>query len=499
MHHRTTEFVMKSFTRIGLPIFIVVAAVFGITFVRVYSPDDPGSNDKPKTKTKAAAKVTPLKVDLTKATPVSATPEDWQRSLIHWDPETEVGVPGHFEFWAQNVNADPVIVHLLGVSCKCAGVEMAPVPVEAYKEYAVGSVLAAGPLCAGPSLLAIAAHANLDSRLTWSVMQEGGGEKNQHTVPGADPAAGPQVVIFRLNWRGREEAGVNSIKAGIAATLGDAPPQPITLEATTMVVPAFEAIHREGQNTWAPAPDLSVGDLQENGEARQVLYLLSTTRRELLYRVSTDRPDPCITWTEPIRASDEEVRAISDFFNQPKRPLVRIKSVYKFEVTVRERTETDAGGKKQFHQLALGLTDRRLTVSAIEGGNKVLALRARVQGDFNFLAGAPDGRVDLGNSFPSDQDRTKDVDILAERRELDLSLLTAETTPSYLKVRLDPLEKIDGRNHWRLRVMVPKGQLVGPLPPDSAVILTTNGPNPRRLRIPVRGMSYDAGNPRPRI
>ena len=48
----------------------------------------------------------------------------------------------------------------------------------------------------------------------------------------------------------------------------------------------------------------------------------------------------------------------------------------------------------------------------------------------------------------------------------------------------------------RLRVTVPKGSLYGALPPNSAVILTTAGPNPRRLRIPVRGTAYDSGGPR---
>ena len=31
---------MKSFTRIGLPILLVVGVVFGITFIRMYSPED---------------------------------------------------------------------------------------------------------------------------------------------------------------------------------------------------------------------------------------------------------------------------------------------------------------------------------------------------------------------------------------------------------------------------------------------------------------------------
>ena len=139
---------------------------------------------------------------------------------------------------------------------------------------------------------------------------------------------------------------------------------------------------------------------------------------------------------------------------------------------------------------------RRLTVKAVEAGSVNLMVRARVLGDVTFGEGAPDGRVDLGNSFPVDQDRTKDVRLVAERPGLDMKLVDGETVPNYLKVRLDPLEKIDGRQHWRLRVTVPKGSLYGALPPNSAVILTTTEAHPRRLRIPVRGMTYDSGEPR---
>jgi hypothetical protein len=155
-----------------------------------------------------------------------------------------------------------------------------------------------------------------------------------------------------------------------------------------------------------------------------------------------------------------------------------------------------AGGKKEFHQLDLGLLDRRLTVKAVEAGTVNLMVRARVLGDVSFLDGSSDGRVDLGNSFPADQDRTKTVVLIAERLGLDLKLAEAETFPNYLKVRLEPAEKVDGRNQWRLRVTVPKGSLYGALPPGSAVILTTTDPHPRRLRIPVRGMTYDSGEPR---
>ena len=74
-----------------------------------------------------------------------------------------------------------------------------------------------------------------------------------------------------------------------------------------------------------------------------------------------------------------------------------------------------------------------------------------------------------------------------------------DTTPAYLKVKLDPLAPIDGRNHWRLRVTVPKGSVYTAIPEGSAVVLTTGGTNPRRLRIPIRGIAYDRGGVGPKL
>ena len=488
---------MNSFTRIGLPILIVVAAVFGITFVRVYSPDDPdaATNARPAGAGKPVARTEPLKVLLSTAKPVGTNPEPWERSQIYWNPEIEVGEPGHFEFWAYNPNPEPVTVRVADVNCQCAGIDAALVSPDAYKEYAVASAVAAGPFCPAPDLLAALAHANLNARLEWFPLldRDAGGARHDVTVPPAG-AAGPQPVIIRLGWNPKGEPGPKEVNATIAAQIGEATPAVYKLAAHTLTVPAFDALVRTGPTGWAPANELALGELRENGAVQRVVYLISTTRRHLLYSVTTDHPDPCVTWTDPVPAPAEEVQAVTEFMNQPGRAVRRPKSVYRMEVAVRERTE--AGGSKPFHQLDLGQLDRRLTVSAADAGSINLSVRARVLGDVHFLAGASDGRVDLGTSFPVDQDRTKEVVLVAERPGLDLKLIEGETNPNYLKVKLEPLEKIDGRNQWRLRVTVPKGSLYGALPPNSAVILTTTDPTPRRLRIPVRGMTYDSGGPR---
>lgn len=483
---------MKSFTRIGLPVLVVIAAVFGITFVRVYSPDEPDPAAGPKpAKTNSTARKEVLQFPFRVVAPMKESPDPARMSLALWDPQVEVAAPGHFEFWTANPNPEPVTVRVFDVNCQCAGVEMATVPQDAFRDYAALSALAGGPIGPAPGPLAAVAHATFGRRLQWNPLLANS-ERHDQTLPGADPAAGSQMGIVRLGWTGKGEPGPKYIKAYLQAGTGDDHPVGYTLEVTTIVVPAFELIRRDGPATWSAVTDLSFGDLRENGEARREIYLLSSTRRQLVYRLALDQPDPCLTWTEPVPAPAEDSEALSNFLSEAGGKSQRAKSLYKFEVTVRERTDA----KSQFHQLDLGLLHRRLTIAAVDGGNYTLPLKVRVLGEVNLVAGAPDGRLDLGNSFPADQDRTKDVVLLAERPGLDLAVAGDETTPAYLKVKLEPMDKTAGRNQWRLRVTVPKGKLVGPLPARSAVVLTTTGPNPRKLRIPVRGVAYDSGGPR---
>jgi hypothetical protein len=179
-----------------------------------------------------------------------------------------------------------------------------------------------------------------------------------------------------------------------------------------------------------------------------------------------------------------------------QKPMRKIKCMYRMEVTVRERTEGEAGGKKELRQLDLGRFDRKFTIAAANGGSWPFRVSGQVLGDVTFPSGAEGGRIELGTAFPADQDRSRDVTILADRPELELTLVQSETVPNYLKVKLDPLPAERGRHKYRLRVTVPKNTLYGALPENSVIVLKTNGPNPRRLRLPVKGMTFDSGKPR---
>ena len=486
---------MNSFTRVGLPILLVVGVVFGITFIRMNSPDDPepeGPTQGPSGKT--GPRTVPLRFGLLTASAQPDPPPLGLESLKHWDSVTELGAPGHFEFWCHNPHPQEVTVRVSGVNCQCAGVEVAPVDPEAYRDYWVASALAGGPLCPAPGLLAAGAHGVLASKLEWLPLLKDKAQLEQK-IPAADPATGPRVAIVRLGWEGKGEVGPRTVNAVLVSRIGDGVGTVTTLEAQVTNVPAFDVIRREGPSTWVRAREVTFGELRENAAVTRTVYLVSPTRRHILFTTETSHADPCVTWTDPAPAAPDEVQALGDFLSRDGNQR-RPRAVYRMDVTVRERAQATDGGRTQVRQLDLGLLDQRLTVKGVNAGAVDLQLRARVLGEIAFL-GATEGRVELGTSFPADQDHTRDIGLVAERTGLDLTV--GEVTPNYLKVKLEPLAPIDGRKQWRLRVTVPKNSLFGMLPENSAVVLTTAGPNPRRLRIPVRGTSYDTGGGGPRL
>src|SRR5262245_47028668 len=107
---------MKSITRVILPLLLGAGAVFGITFIRNYSPTDEDRD----TKVGSSKNVEVLKFGTTRAIPPKESMSDRGvmeippsvRHLQYWESDYEVGTPGHFEFWCQNRNEQPVTVRI---------------------------------------------------------------------------------------------------------------------------------------------------------------------------------------------------------------------------------------------------------------------------------------------------------------------------------------------------------------------------------------------------
>ena len=508
---------MNSFTRIGLPILLVVGAVFLITMATTYNTDPdttvpdpaapPGKNGPVK-----AAREEPLHffTKMAAAPKTDRTPEPLKKdkadlmpeNLKHtkyWSPEVEIDQPGYYVYWAANKHPLPVAIRATGTSCTCASLEYAVIPPAALRDFTALAGLAGSPLISSPMpFTAALAQVALARQLDWQPLYSKDNGMTPGEVPAAGPA-GPQLIAVRMNFSGKPPEGSRSIMGEVIATLPDAPPAATRLEAAIHIVPSFTLMKRAG-NTWEVANELDLGELRENGVSRQEFFAVSANRLYLSPVGSLATGDhPCIRISPAAPATAEEIQSLQQYAPKADEPplMPRVASMYKMSVTVRERVAAGQDGQAEARQMDLGLLDRRLNVENGAGGDaKTLLLRGRVFGDVRILAGADSGRIDLGNGFPVDQDHGKAVTLIADRANLDVTLLPKETRPNYLKVKLDPQKDIDGRKNWRLTVTVPKGTLYGALPETAVIMLATGETPPRLIRLPIRGASYDSGDGR---
>jgi hypothetical protein len=482
-----------------LLVAIFLATVFGLTYITQYNRDSgetdtPGSGDGPKAST---SKEVPLRFSMTRID--AKEPPSFMK---WWDSGVEVGGTSHVEFWCRNQNPKPVSIKIPSLSCQCGSADFGAIPNETMRDYAALSVLSTGPFSVSPAIFSAYTHALLNSKITW-VPLKSVSVSDETSMQAAEAGKGPAYGIVRLNWTGKDPTGPKTLSIDAVAALPGASglPQMQRLEAAIDVLPGFEVIRRMGPGAWKPVTDLPVGEIRERGTAKGDLYCASYTRESLaistLFGAPREEDEPCITWTRAVAASAEEFNDFREFIGNEKNGKRKLKCLYKMTVTVNERVEIDRDGQKVLRQLELGPIDRKLKIMAAQASERFVDIGGRVIGDISVLVGAELGRIDLGNSFTPDQDHTRDLTLVAERPGLDVKLLDAETFPTYLRVKLEPLPDVSGRKQWRLRVTVPKGKLYGALPASSVIVLQTNDPQPRRVRLPVRGMTYDTGKDSP--
>lgn len=488
---------MNSFTRIGLPILLVAVGVFLITVVSRYSSEEDKSGLNSTTNSQAGLKQSkepPLKFFTTLA--ALNSPQSSPKHLKFWNPEAETNEAGYFNFWVSNKNAQPVTLHAIHANCQCASVELANPKAEDVASYTALSALFNSPLFGTPMPVnELAVHSVFASKLDWNLFYS-----KDKDVPTEIPAAEgslPRLSIIRMNWAGRDSQGTRVVSTDLAYRLPETSEVSTRLEANLMVVPSFGFLGRNG-SSWNPLLEIQLGELRENSQVKHEFYVVSTSRLVLDLNATLDgAPTPCIQISPPIRATDEEIRSLLSYKikdSNGERPFMnRVGSLYKYVVDVRERAPSDTG---EIKQLDLGIVDRRVRVEN-GGEHRSLMIRGRTMGDIRVLSGAETGKIEMGNGFSSENDIQKVITLIAERPGLDISLLSKEVVPNFLKVKLEPQKEIDGRKNWRLTVMIPKGSLYGSLPINSVIVLQTNDPSPRKIRLPVIGSSYDASANKP--
>jgi hypothetical protein len=467
---------MKSALKVVLPLGLLLAVVFAVTFFSVNTPKE---------------EVTPDKTD-GKDVFAGGKGLVFFTTMRRWDPASESladqAFPGFYEpgetthathFWFENRNTGPITFKLLGVSCSsCSGGRVAAIPPDAIRQLlqmAAVSAVPLGPVAACPPGMAGAA-AVLDAKLAWQAHSFKDGTA-EYQIPGAADTDGwsPSWGVLELNFKVRPNGQV-PLKAAFGSYREDG--TPIARDDFAIFyepAPAFEV----------DKTAIEAGVLADNTPAQAHSVLVYSAARGpdelagLVARVvnpGADDPGPFVTAGPLVPVPPADLDRIAATLSAKAGRPVRVRSAFRFPVEV--------AAKKGDARADIGRLEREVWVSSGAAGSepKRISVRGTVTGPVS-LAGA--GEVNLG-TFSARQGANDSVVVTTEQAGVELAVVPGGARPDYLDVSLTKLSDAGGRGQWQLTVRVPPGRVSGELT-GGLVVLELRGPTPVRVRVPVKG------------
>lgn len=477
---------MKSALKVLLPLGLLLGVVFAVT---VFSRHVPQEEEKNQKTTDATA--TGPGIEFFNAT----RKYDGATFKQLFEPESRVSLQdvafhGFFEpgeathatqFWFRSRNPGRLTLRLRAVSCAaCSGGRVAAIPADAARalmQMAAVSALPFGPVAGCPTGMA-GAGAFFSSKLQWQAhtfQEVAGVAYDIPPAPAGDPW-NPGWGILELNFKARANRR-DPLQA-----------QFLTIDENNEVV---------GKDTFAidfvsaPAGDvdksaIEVGELADNSSGQaHVVTVFSSTRAPGELPALTARvmnpgggevgPFVKAGAPEPVPAGELAAMA-ADYTAKAKQP-VRVLSAYRIPVTV--------VGKVGDQRPDIGRLDRELWVDLGVPGTdpKKVAIRAAVIGPVALTGGATE--LNIG-SFRHQSGASEVATLTTDRPDAALEVVAGAARPDFLDVSLKKLPDAGGRGQWQLTVRVPPNRVQGELV-DGLVVLELKGPNPQRIRIPVRG------------
>ncbi len=387
--------------------------------------------------------------------------------------EAEPNRPGQFDFWFKNPNTYPIELGLDVKGCKCSKVEMLVLtPDEASRAQAGIPAAATAQIsaAAGGFFGLIGPAAVTELRLLdflapsgrWQELLDA--ERNVASVP-------PQAMgVMRLGFL-RKDLGAIRLVAKVWAQEEGKPKTrggDISLEAPISV---DYPVRVRPDNQTLP-------DLEPNQTVSTDFYCWSSTRAGLDLAAREETKDPCFTCECRRLEGAEFVAAAAEL---AKEAHTSARAIFRVHVTVRERLSDGT-------QMDLGPFNRKIVLSCNyadvpPGDCRVLG---NVRGDVR-VGSEDDKDMVLFRSFPANRGATTRVPV--ETTQLGTKLVLQSFKPEYLKVEFKEKGLTERGTLYSLTVTVPPNRAAGRFSRDCAIVLKTVGPNPRLVRIPVRGVA----------
>lgn len=417
----------RIFSRVVLPLILLVLVIGGIAWVTQYMP----AAKKPDT-TNQPAQSEELLIKF-----------DEVRSI--WDPddkeyarETESTVAGHYDFPFENPTDETVLLGALDVSCTCSQVEAALVPADQKGK---------------PDF----------DKLSWRPLEAPGRFDVKKTIEVPPKGRG----AIRVGWK---EGKLKDSLSRLHVALG----MQVKVRPEAGQVQRLETVVRSVPAVMLDPLQLRIGEVAARGTARAEFILWSATRPSVDLRIKPDGEDSLVDveLTELPKEELAEVRTkLKPTYN------TRPKAAWRAEVTVYEQ--------KDGRQLPQGPFRRELQITA--DGEKLAGptIYGTVPGEVQIGTSADGGAVKL-DRFAAKTGIKKRSAVWTEP---NVQLVLEGHRPGYIKVNLveNKKDSTPNRRRWDLEIEVPPGGPVGPLPEDSVIILKTQSAPPRQIHIPLRG------------
>ncbi len=498
---------LKSTLKIAVPVVAFVAVIFGVTLLSQYTPKSVDDEKKEGDQTKQHAGQPPLVFFSSERMwdPPSLDPE-WQHLPLlapSRDPSKAENpfafslqdriFPGFYEpggdqvrraqFWFENRNPNRVTLQLKGVNCgSCSGGRLAAIPPAITRDYLHRVALAALPIGAfNPFGVGLGAPAGDLTKLDWTTHKFSESPNATYQVPAAPQPAdkwAPQWGILELTF-----------------TVGENPKVPLRSEFATKVDGTEQVGAHEFKIYFAPSkacdvfpPSIPLPPLDRlSGDREESFLVYSATRGPGSEFGDLDRPayvvqapgggDPgkFVEVTKVERVPDAKLFEVVREVNPPGK-FTKVQAAYRVTVAVRPKvgeTRLDIGKMDRTIFLTVGKDTHSVSVSAMVRG----------------AVGLADGKTDI--ELPTFKGRlglvASPVSLVTEATGMELAVVEAECKPRGFKYELVKKEDRGGQGYYDLLVTIPPKQQFGAIPPDAIVVIEVKGPNPQRIRIPLRG------------
>jgi hypothetical protein len=442
-----------------IAILLVMGLIFGVTYITMFTGTDPDSGKKTAT--------FPLLFghEMVERNPTSDDPH-----FRYFHGFYEQGAENAIYFWFRNEEPVEVSFGFRGVSCStCTSVRAAVVPAAVRDEFVLQSVLPVLPIgFAGvPTLVPTVAAVDLVQKLTWTDF----GVNRTDLVLNVPPGTGdrPTWGVVRFGFKAHVLGPWDPVAVFYAQAAGAAAPHEYKLQVHFIGVQGYEV---------SPT-DFGIVDLPEGAPpAKADVFYWSVIRSPAELpppAVTVKDNDPFVVVDKPVPMTDEELeRLANQIGTQRKEVSLKLKSGYRIPISVRR----EAPGKLP----DIGAYEKVVHVAG--PGERVfnITLKGRVTG----LVWLQDLlKVDL-KSYSAKLGTEAAATLVTGRPDLDLELVPGETKPRFLQPKLSEPKSEPGRKTWTLTLTVPPNEGYEPHW-EGSVVLTTKGPNPQKVRVPVMG------------